>query len=215
MIRITCTSCQKPLSLDETKLPMREVSFPCPVCKAKLSVDRSKLDAAGEAAAETAAPAPAAPAAPAPASHEEDDHANEFGSKALIVGADHPALRQASKLIGFLPVHHADAVKAREFFNQELPHVVFINPPQLTAPPLESMAAITSVVPSERRKSFFVLIAENLRTLDGNAAFLYGVNLVVAAKDLPQFPQIYREAYTSHERLYASMTAVLRDKQLG
>ncbi|HYO76335.1 MAG TPA: hypothetical protein VE010_07725 [Thermoanaerobaculia bacterium] len=215
MIRITCTSCQKPLSLDETKLPMREVSFPCPVCKAKLSVDRSKLDAAGEAAAETAAPAPAAPAAPAPASHEEDDHANEFGSKALIVGADHPALRQASKLIGFLPVHHADAVKAREFFNQELPHVVFINPPQLTAPPLESMAAITSVVPSERRKSFFVLIAENLRTLDGNAAFLYGVNLVVAAKDLPQFPQIYRDAHAAHERLYASMTAVLRDKQLG
>lgn len=215
MIRITCTSCQKPLSLDETKLPMREVSFPCPVCKAKLSVDRSKLEAAAEAAAETAAPAPAAPAAPAPAPHEEDDHANEFGSKALIVGADHPALRQASKLIGFLPVHHADAVKAREFFNQELPHVVFLNPPQLTAPPLESMAAITSVVPSERRKSFFVLIAENLRTLDGNAAFLYGVNLVVAAKDLPQFPQIYRDAHAAHERLYASMTAVLRDKQLG
>lgn len=220
MIRITCTSCQKPLSLDETKLPMREVSFPCPVCKAKLSVDRSKLDAAGAAAADApAAPPPAAAAsaaaAPAPASHEEDDHANEFGSKSLIVGADHPALRQASKLIGFLPVHHADAVRAREFFNQELPQVVFLNPPQLTAPPLESMAAITSVVPSERRKSFFVLIAENLRTLDGNAAFLYGVNLVVAAKDLPQFPQIYREAYTSHERLYASMTAVLRDKQLG
>ncbi|HEX8252446.1 MAG TPA: hypothetical protein VF846_04785 [Thermoanaerobaculia bacterium] len=215
MIRITCTSCQKPLSLDETKLPMREVSFPCPVCKAKLSVDRSKLEGAGEPAAEPAAASAPAPAAAAPASHEEDDHANEFGSKALIVGADHPALRQAAKLIGFLPVHHADPVKAREFFNQELPHVVFLNPPQLTAPPLESMAAITSVVPSERRKSFFVLIAENLRTLDGNAAFLYGVNLVVAAKDLPQFPQIYRDAHAAHERLYVSMTAVLRDKQLG
>ena len=37
-------------------------------------------------------------------------------------------------------------------------------------------------------------VADNLRTLDGNAAFLYGVNLVVATKDLGQFPQIYRDA---------------------
>lgn len=209
MIRITCTSCQKPLSLDETKLPMREVSFPCPVCKAKLNVDRSKL--APEGAAE--APAAVPPQQSAPAA-DDDDHENDFGSKALIVGADHPAIRQAAKLIGFLPVHHGDPAKGREFFNHEQPQVVFLNPPQLTPPPLESMAAITSVVPSERRKSFYVLIAENLRTLDGNAAFLYGVNLVVATKDLPQFPQIYREAQAAHERLYGSMTAVLRERLL-
>ena len=53
MIKIVCTSCQKPLSLDETKLPMKEVSFPCPVCKAKLLVDRRKLG--GEAAVTTSA----------------------------------------------------------------------------------------------------------------------------------------------------------------
>lgn len=210
MIRITCTNCQKPLSLDETKLPMREVSFPCPVCKAKLTVDRSKLEAGG-------GDAPAAPVPPPAhaAGHEDDDHENEFGAKALIVGVDHPALRQAAKLIGFLPVHHADAAKAREYFNQETPQVVFLHPPQLTAPPLESMGPMLSVVPSERRKAFFVLVAENLRTLDGNAAFLYNVNLVVAAKDLGQFPQIYREAYGAHERLYAGMNAVIREKHLS
>lgn len=214
MIRITCSSCQKPLSLDETKLPMREVAFPCPVCKAKLTVDRSKLEAGEEASAP--APAPAAPqqqAAPAPPP-AEDDHADEFGAKALLAGNDSAALRQAAKLIGFLPVHHADPVRARDFFNQEQPQVVFLNPPQLTAPPLESLGALLSVLPSERRKAFFVLFAENLRTLDGNAAFLYGVNLVVAMKDVAQFPRIYREAHTSHERLYAAMNAVMREKNL-
>ena len=215
MIRITCTSCQKPLSLDETKLPMREVSFPCPVCKVKLTVDRSKLEAA-----EAPASAPEAPAQPAPqppvtqnAAPHEEDHENEFGAKALIVGNDSAAIRQAAKLVGFLPVCHPDPQKARDFFNQELPQVVFIHPPQLTQPPMESIAPMTSIVPSERRKTFFVLVAENLRTFDGNAAFLYGVNLVVATKDLGQFPQIYREAHAAHERLYASMTAVLRDRQ--
>ena len=53
--------------------------------------------------------------------------------------------------------------------------------------------------------------AANIETpLDGNAAFLYGVNLVVATKDLPAFSQIYRDAHTYHERLYASMNAVVK-----
>ena len=209
MIRITCTNCQKPLSLDETKLPPnKEVAFPCPVCKERITVDSRKLQNPAEVAQ---APVPA----PQPSQHhDDDDHENEFGAKALIVGADNPAIRQSAKLIGYLPVYHAEAAKAREFFNQELPQVVFVNPAQMTAPPLEAMAAIMSIVPSERRRAFFVLVADNLRTLDGNAAFLYGVNLVVATKDLPQFPQIFRDAHAAHERLYASMFAVLREKQL-
>lgn len=216
MIRITCSSCQKPLSLDETKLPMHEVAFPCPVCKVKLTIDRRKLEAGGEGAAVSqAAPQAAAQPQAAPSSTDDDDHENEFGSKAMIVGVDHPGIRQAAKLVGYLPVLYADPVRAREFFNQELPRLVFLNPPQMTPPPLDSMGALMSVVPSERRRTFFVLLAENLRTLDGNAAFLYNVNLVVAMKDLGQFPQIFRDAYAAHERLYAGMTAALREKHMG
>jgi hypothetical protein len=206
MIRITCTNCQKPLSLDETKLPMREVTFPCPVCKAKLTVDRREFESAPVAEAT----APVLPVAGP--DQDEDDHENELGAKALIVGTDNAAIRQAAKLVGYLPVFQPDAAKAREFFNQELPHLVFLTPPQVGAPPLDSIAPIVSVVPTDRRKSFFVLVADNLRTLDGNAAFLYGVNLVVASKDLPQFPQIYRDAHAAHERLYAGMNAVIREK---
>jgi hypothetical protein len=209
MIRINCTNCQKPLSLDETKLPMKEVTFPCPVCKVKITVDGRKLANAGA----EVPPAPAAAPQP-PGPQDDDDHENEFGAKALIVGVDHPAIRQSAKLIGYLPVHYAEPVKAREFFNQELPQVVFLHPAQMTQPPLDAMGPIMSIVPTERRRSFFVLIADNLRTLDGNAAFLYGVNLVVATKDLGQFPQIFRDAHAAHERLYASMIAVLREKQL-
>jgi hypothetical protein len=193
MIKIVCTSCQKPLSLDETKLPMKEVSFPCPVCKTKLAVDRRNL--------ETGAP---------PETHDDAHDDGGFGEKALIVGNDHPALRQAAKLIGCIPLHMATAQKAREFFVQEYPPVVMLNPAQLTAPPLEAMQPIVALTPSDRRKAFFILFAENLRTLDGNAAFLYGVNLVVAFKDLGAFQQIYREALAYHERLYAPLNAVAK-----
>jgi hypothetical protein len=205
MIRIVCASCQKPLYLDGTKLPMKEVAFPCPVCKTRLTVDRRTL------ASEGPVPAPAAggfPQSSEPVADPLDDEG--FGAKALIVGADHPTLRQAAKLIGFMPVHFPAPEQAREFYMQEYPQVVIIHPPQITPPPLEAFQPIIALTPSDRRKSFFVLFAENLRTLDGNAAFLYGVNLVVATKDAASFPQIYREAHAHHERLYASMNAALK-----
>jgi predicted RNA-binding Zn-ribbon protein involved in translation (DUF1610 family) len=201
MIKIVCTSCQKPLSLDETKLPMKEVSFPCPVCKVKLTVDRRNLEMANAAAA------PASEVHP-PEAHDDED---AFGAKALIVGNDHPALRQAAKLVGFVPMHFAEARQARDYFMQEFPPVVFLHPAQMTPPPLEAMAPIVSLAPADRRKAFFILVAENLRTLDGNAAFLYGVNLVVAIKDLGAFQQIYRDAFAYHERLYGAMSAVMKE----
>jgi hypothetical protein len=201
MIKIVCTSCQKPLSLDETKLPMKEVTFPCPACKTKLTVDRRKLEA--PAAATAVAPVEGGEASPA----EEE---GGFGAKALIVGNDHPGLRQAAKLIGFMPLHMPAAQQARDYYMQEFPPAVMLNPAQITAPPLESMQPIISLTPIDRRKSFFILFSDNLRTLDGNAAFLYGVNLIVALKDLGAFQQIYREAYGYHERLYGAMNSVLK-----
>ena len=197
-MKITCTSCQKVLSLDETKLPMKPVLIPCPVCETKLPVDRRNLEMAAAASA---------PAAPHSELHEDDD---SFGAKALIVGNDSPALRQAAKLIGFMPVVIAAPAQARDYFMQEYPPVVMLNPAQVTPPPLADFAPIISLTPADRRKAFFILFSENLRTLDGNAAFLYGVNLVVAFKDLGAFQQIYREALAYHERLYAPLNAVAK-----
>ena len=194
-MKITCTSCQKTLSLDETKLPMKPVLVPCPVCGTKLPVDRRNLEMAA-AASDTTAPV-----------HEEDDG---FGAKAMIVGNDSPALRQAAKLIGFMPVVIAAPPQARDYFMHEYPPVVMLNPAQITTPPLADFAPIVSLTPTDRRKAFFILFSDNLRTLDGNAAFLYGVNLVVAPKDLGAFQQIYKEAFGYHERLYAPLTAAVK-----
>jgi zinc-ribbon domain len=198
-MKITCTSCQKPLTLDETRLPMKPVLVPCPVCQTKLTVDRRNLEMAGAGTASSQADRPA--------QHEDDDG---FGAKTLIVGDDHPGLRQAAKMIGFMPILIAAPQQARDYFMQEYPPVVMLNPAQVTPPPLAEFAPIIALTPVDRRKAFFILFSDNLRTLDGNAAFLYGVNLVVALKDLAAFQQIYREASGYHERLYAPMVAALK-----
>src|SRR5688500_5471379 len=98
MSRITCTTCQQPRSLDETTQPLKAVGLPCPVCKAKLIVDRRKFEK--PAAEPAAAPEAAQPSVQQQAHDDDDDHENDFGSKALIVGADNPLIRQSAKLIG-------------------------------------------------------------------------------------------------------------------
>lgn len=199
MIKINCPKCQKPLSLDETKLPNKEVSFPCPVCKTKVSVDKRNLSGPQTIVAP-----------PAVQSAQAEENEDELGEKAFIVGADQPALRDSATQIGYLPVYYATAEQARDRMLQDAPAVVMLNPAPITPPPLESMAPVISFIPAERRKSFYILFSDNLRTFDGNAAFLYGVNLVVANKDLPSFPQIFKDAYAFNEKLYSKMNSVLR-----
>ncbi len=187
MIAITCNSCRKPLSIDETKLPMKEVSFPCPICAERVTVDRRTLQ----------------PARPVAIPEGE----LEIVRPCLVVGADDPAVAEACHALGFQPRHFASADAAREYFIQEFPALVVLRPTEMTAPPLAGMLPVTSMGPSDRRRAFIILVADNLRTFDGNAAFLYGVNLVVATKDLGAIKQIFREADLHHRRLYQGMTA--------
>lgn len=192
-MKITCTSCHKPLSIDETKLPMKEVAFPCPSCKTKIKVDRRKLGAAGAAPPET------------PTVSAAESEGEAFGEKALLIGNDHPQIRQALKTAGRQVIHFPTSEAARDFFLQEYPSLVVFNPAQVSAPPIPEMAPMLQIMSRDRRKGFFILVADNLRTLDGNAAFLYNVNLIIATKDLPNFDRIFREAGSFHQRLYANM----------
>ena len=183
---ITCNACRKALSIDESKLPMHEVVFSCPVCSAQLTVD-------GRAAA----PQPTVSA----------DEKLALGQRALLIGSDDPRVREAVTALGFNAQHFEASEQAREFYLQEFPPLIVLRPAQMSAPPLAEMASITSLNPAERRKAFIILIADNLRTFDGNAAFLYNVDLVVNSRDLGAIQQIYGEAEKFHQRLYSSFRA--------
>lgn len=188
-MKIQCPSCQKALSIDETKLPMKEVQFPCPACKARITFDRTSIGGTG-----------------APTVLAQDDDDEEFAEKALIVGTDLPAVRQAAKAVGYTPIYLGIPEAAREFFLREYPPVVFLCPQKMGPPPLQETAPLTSVSPPDRRRGFYVLVADGIKTLDGNTAFYYNVNLVVAPKDLGSFPHIFSDAWTFHQRLYLNLS---------
>lgn len=188
MIAITCSSCRKPLSVDETRLPMKEVSFPCPLCAERVTVDRRTLPADRTV----------------PVAESADF---EMLRPCMVVGTDEPAVTEACRILGFEPRHFADPETARDYFLQEFPELVLLRPAEMSAPPLAGMLPVTSMSPVDRRKAFIILVSDNLRTFDGNAAFLYGVNLVVATKDLTSIKQIFRDAEMHHRRLYQGMVA--------
>jgi hypothetical protein len=169
---------------------MQEVSFPCPMCREKLTFDRRTIQTAG----------------PVPVAGGD----LELGQTCLVVGNADPATVEAVHAIGFQPQHFEAAEAARDFFQQEFPAVIVLRPAQVTIPPLAEMMPITSMNPADRRKAFIILVADNLRTFDGNAAFLYGVNLVVNSKDLGSIRKIYREAEIHHRRLYEGMASLER-----
>ena len=200
MVKITCSSCGKQLQIDETKLPMKEVKFPCPHCKTNQFYDRSRV--AGEAAADEAAVAPAV-------LDDDDDYGKP---KALLVGREVPAIRDAVRSMGLVPLHFATAEEAREAYYRDHPRLVILCPQQMTPPPLVEIGAMTSVSPTDRRRGFYVLVADNLKTLDGNAAFLYGVNLVIATKDVGSFRKVYRDSHDFHEKLYEHFNTVKEAK---
>jgi DNA-directed RNA polymerase subunit RPC12/RpoP len=210
MVKIICSACSKALSIDESKLPMKEVSFPCPLCKTKLLIDRRQLDPgstepvraqqAEASAGSGSGGAASAPQAPvdAPLSQYSDAAG---GPPALIVGNGSPELESAARALGLTPAHRATPAEGREYFVQEFPELVILVPETISAPPMDDLVPMTGVSPPDRRRGFFVLVGDGLRTLDGNAAFLYQVNLVVAKKDVGALPRIVGDARKDHDRL--------------
>lgn len=205
-MNFACPKCRKQLSVPDDKVPATQFTVKCPQCTHPITVDPK----VNPAAVARTAPPPTGFASPetlnaqAPADVSDDD----FGDKALLVGVDSQTIRQVVKSLGLAPIHMPNGDTARDYFVREYPTIVFLLPQQLTPPPLADYASLLSVSPLDRRKGFFILVSDNLRTFDGNAAFLYGVNLIVAAKDLGQFPAIYRDAMSYHNRIYAAMQSV-------
>jgi hypothetical protein len=93
---------------------------------------------------------------------------------------------------------------ARQMIINEQPELCVYVGGQIPAPPYSEMAALTGLPPNFRRRLFVVLIADNLKTLDGNSAFLYQVNLIVAKQDFPHLGPALHSGLDYHERLYKS-----------
>jgi hypothetical protein len=227
---VPCPHCSQASRLDSDRLPDQPAYFACPSCKQKVVVDKRQLlsQQSSQAAPPPAPPAasaapdpPAASAAPdpppstaAPVAVEStapadrrfpklpDDAAFPSG---IILGEDDAVVGQVQQMLSALGseterVSSPDA--ARQMIINEQPDLCIYVGGQIPAPPYAALAPLTGLPPNFRRRLYLVLIADNLKTLDGNSAFLYQVNLILAKQDFPQLAAALYSGIDYHEHLY-------------
>jgi hypothetical protein len=204
-LRIPCPHCQAVTAIEEEKLPDKPVTFACPHCKGKVSVDKAKLLG-------TTPGAPAHESAPAEPVEAEELPPGATIPSGLILGEDPAAIGQLRELLG----RHGSKLdlfsSAEDARNQMLldpPLIVVYVANALTAPPYGPIQPLTSIPPSERRRIFFMLVADGVRTLDGNAAFMYQVNLCLNKADLAVGATTLYSALEHHRRLYRAYFAAV------
>jgi len=205
-MKVTCPTCQQAINLEGSKLPGGRVSFSCPGCGGQVVLDRSSSPESTPkpaAAAPSVAPAHSAPSAKAHAG-ERPVHGPRLPSGVVI--SDDPALtrdlQQRFAELGSTLQPASSASEVRALPPEELPALIIFAAGSVARPPVEDLRPLTGMGPIDRRRTFIVLLAADVGTMDGNSAFVFDVNMTVNRSDLRKLPSILHAALEHHRRLY-------------
>jgi hypothetical protein len=206
---VPCPHCSRPSQLDPDRLPDRPVSFACPHCTNKVVVDKRQWTDQPATEPPVAPDPPAEPAAEAsPASSDRRFPDLPEGASlpsGIILGEDETvilALQQRLADVGSQVERVSSAEVARELIINEQPDLCIYVGGKMPAPPYAPMAPLTGLPPDSRRRLYLVLVSDNVKTLDGNAAFLYQVNMTLWKQDLERGGAAIHSGIDFHERLY-------------
>jgi len=212
-----CPSCKQKVTVDKRQLLSQQSTQAAPTQTVPTPAAAPPQPAVAPEAqappAAAAAPGPSAPPA-APATVASTAPTNRRFPKlpadaafpsGIILGEDDAVVGEVQQTLAALGseterVSSADA--ARQMIINEQPDLCIYVGGRIPAPPYAAMAPLTGLPPNFRRRLFLVLIGDNLKTLDGNAAFLYQVNMILAKEDCPQLGAALHSGIDYHERLY-------------
>jgi hypothetical protein len=228
--KVSCIHCQRRIGIDTSKLPAgKTVSFKCPGCGGTVKLDPATLgglvapvavepepeEMPHEAGPEATTPEPAPDPEP-----QTDDLELPPGTTlppGLITGGNEAAVEQ---LRAALAPFDSRLEVMRDFDglvelpSEEIPPLLVCVAGTVGRPPVEAARAFRDLAPNARRRTFAVLVADNLKTNDGSAAFAYDVNLVINSADLGDAPRVLNSALQYHRRLWGAFLGQL-DAEVG
>jgi hypothetical protein len=123
----------------------------------------------------------------------------------VVVGEDETVVEQVREALAALgsDVEHVGSPEAaRQLIVNEQPDLCIYVAGHVESVPHAAMAPLTRLHPSFRRRVYIMLVADNLKTADGNAAFMHEVNIVLAKRDLAQIGAALHSGLQYHDRLY-------------
>ncbi|HPR63010.1 MAG TPA: hypothetical protein PK014_02215 [Thermoanaerobaculia bacterium] len=203
MATVICKTCEQDVKFDETRLPQQVVSFSCPSCKAKITYDNRPKGHRMTISNVTLKPM----------DKEKLSEMNILGTStrgegpvACILFKDGkiaPLITAGLEELGFhVEELFEDTEKAAEFIRKETPDLLFIVIPEIDGPPSSLVKELLIVSADARRKIFTAIMADNVKSNDGNAAFLFNVNCLIAKSDLDRFHHLLFDSIREHKKLY-------------
>lgn len=125
-----------------------------------------------------------------------------------LEGGPMPELTDQLRLVGIDEVRHfTDLQEACEEALETDVGVLLIRLDKAPPPPCEPLAPIRKLPAETRRRMFTALIAENVRSLDGQVAFYLQVNCVLGSQELDSLPVKLRRAILHHLKIYRYWSA--------
>lgn len=118
-----------------------------------------------------------------------------------------PELTDLLRAIGMEEVrHYTDLQEACQEALEADVGILLLRVDKAAPPPFEALTPVYKIPAEIRRRVFIALLAENVRSLDGQAAFYLQVNCVLSSQEMDSFPIKLRRALLHHLRLYRYWT---------
>ena len=195
-MQVTCTSCNKVLSIPDDKIPKGQVfSFNCPACKNKVTINADGT-------------APVIPmddtSRAAPVGESFSGLSNAPG--AMVCHTAPAAFKAMLEKLGYrvhTPSHHIEAVNNLRFNDYRLVITTddFVNKAAEQANILDHLQNMNM---SQRRRIFHVHVADKTRSFDPMEAFAKSVNMIVTREDAAKenFGETLTRGMRDYERFY-------------
>lgn len=114
-----------------------------------------------------------------------------------------PEMTELLRSIGMEEVrHYTDLQEACQEALEADVGILLLRVDKAAPPPFEALTPVYKIPAEIRRRVFVALLAENVRSLDGQAAFYLQVNCVLSSQEMEAFPLKLRRALLHHLRMY-------------
>ncbi|MCP4655160.1 MAG: hypothetical protein GY856_07045 [bacterium] len=209
---LTCPVCKNRFTFDPTSRPAEPSPGPEPPAPAPPAAPEPPAAAEQPAAPEPPAAPEQAPASaggfePLPLLHPTDQRLLDSLYPAAVIVNLAPgatdAIEAGLRFLGMREIQHfEDLASGVEMIAESEVAILVIRLDKASAPPCQPLVALYRAPRDVRRRTFVVLVADNVRTLDGQVAFFLQVNCLINSQDLPQLPRHLRRGMLVHLRLY-------------
>ncbi len=146
-----------------------------------------------------------------PLSPAEQALLEHFPPTAVVVSLGLPPAPELTELlqaIGMEEVRHFTELQEAcdEVMETEV-GILLLRVDKAAPPPFEALRPVYRLPAELKRRVFIALLADNVRSLDGQAAFYLQVNCVLSSQEMESFPGKLRRAVLHHLRLYRYWSA--------